>query len=156
MNIKEIQQLLTSRPNSSLYLNLPNGDLIPAHYHITEVGRVQKDFIDCGGTRRSTTACVLQAWVAKDTEHRLETGKLARIIDMAAPLLEDRDLPVEIEYEDDLVSQFPISYAEFKPDGLHLYLTTKHTDCLARERCGVAVVSHENDNTSCCTTSGCC
>jgi hypothetical protein len=32
---------------------------VPTHYHITEVGKVQKDFIDCGGTVRSSTACVL-------------------------------------------------------------------------------------------------
>ena len=27
-----------------------NGDLVPAHFHITEVGLITKQFIDCGGT----------------------------------------------------------------------------------------------------------
>jgi hypothetical protein len=99
---------------------------------------------------------VLQAWVAQDLDHRLETGKLARIIDLAAPLLSDDMLPVEVEYEGQFVSQFPIANGEAKADGLHLYLTTKHTDCLAKESCGLVGVNEENDDTSCCAPSGCC
>ncbi|MEI7863404.1 MAG: DUF6428 family protein, partial [Planctomycetota bacterium] len=37
---------------------LPDKSFVPAHFHITEVGRVQKDFIDCGGTVRSATTCL--------------------------------------------------------------------------------------------------
>lgn len=28
---------------------LPNGDLVPTHFHVTEIGKVTKHFIDCGG-----------------------------------------------------------------------------------------------------------
>jgi hypothetical protein len=31
-----------------------------------------KEFIDCGGTVRSTNACVLQVWVANDVDRRLQ------------------------------------------------------------------------------------
>jgi hypothetical protein len=156
MTIQELHRLLRAQPETALHLILPNGDRVPAHYHITEVGRVTKDFIDCGGTRRSTASCVLQAWVAQDVEHRLETGKLARIIDLAAPLLGDDELPVEIEYEGQLVSQFPLAAAEPKADGLHLFLTTKHTDCLAKESCGLVGVNEESEDSTCCATGGCC
>lgn len=28
---------------------LPNGELVPNHFHVTEVGKITKHFIDCGG-----------------------------------------------------------------------------------------------------------
>jgi hypothetical protein len=107
------------------------------------VGRVQKDFIDCGGTVRSTKACVLQVWVANDVDHRLETTKLAGIMEIAAPLLHSEELPVEVEYEQGVISQYPIGGMEVTPSGLLFYLGTKHTACLAPEKCKVG-------DTGCC------
>ena len=98
MTVKEFCQALASHPGAKMHWMLPDKSFVPAHYHITEVGKVQKDFIDCGGTVRSSTSCVLQVWVANDTDHRLETTKLASIMQVAAPLLRSDDLPVEVEY----------------------------------------------------------
>ncbi len=156
MHIRELYPLLAAQPDAALHLHLPDGANVPAHYHVTEVGRVTRDFIDCGGTRRSTAACVLQAWVAQDVEHRLAAGKLARIIDLAAPLLGEDELPVEIEYEGALISQFPLAAVEHQADGLHLFLTTKHTDCLAKESCGLVGVNEAAADASCCAGGGCC
>jgi hypothetical protein len=86
---------------------LPGKSFVPAHYHITEVGKLQKDFIDCGGNVRSTTACLLQVWVAQNLDHRLETTKLASITRIAEPLLEFDELPVVIEHEEGVISQHP-------------------------------------------------
>ena len=75
MNLTEFSTIVSSHPNKLMRFVLPNGKSIPAHYHITEVGHVKKDFIDCGGTKRSVSACVLQAWIAgNDEDHRLNTG----------------------------------------------------------------------------------
>ena len=73
--------------------------------------------IDCGGTVRSSTSCVLQVWVADDRDHRLETTKLLGILRSAAPVLKGTDLPIEVEYEDGRVSQFPVTAAEVTPIG---------------------------------------
>ena len=143
MNVKEFRALLDAHPGVRMHLMLPDKSFVPAHYHITEVGRVQKDFIDCGGTVRSLTSCVLQVWVANDQEHRLESSKLAKIMAIAQPLLASDDLPVEVEYEDRVVSQYPVGGAEMTPAGILFYLGTKHTACLAPETCGV-------DGTECC------
>jgi hypothetical protein len=99
------------RTNRSLSC-LPDGGLIPAHFHITEVGHVTKRFIDCGGTRRTLETCLLQTWVHDDVDHRLVAGKLATIFDRAGDVLPHHDLPVEIEYEDGVVAQFPVESAE--------------------------------------------
>lgn len=116
---------------------LPHGAFVPDHYHITEVGRVQKDFIDCGGTIRSRSSCLLQIWVADDKDHRLRTTKLATIMDIAGPLLQSEDLPVEVEHEDGTISQYPVAGVEVTPSGLLFHLGSKHTACLAPEKCGV-------------------
>jgi len=137
MTISEFLALLRTNPGMTMHFMLPDNSFIPAHYHITEVGRVHKDFIDCGGTVRSLTSCVLQVWVADDLDHRLETTKLAKIIEIAQPLLKLDELPMEVEYEDGMVSQYPIGGAEVTPSGILFYLGTKHTACLAPEKCGV-------------------
>jgi len=37
---------------STIGFKLPDGQLIPVHFHVTEVGLINKHFIDCGGTER--------------------------------------------------------------------------------------------------------
>ncbi len=137
MTVDEFRTILDGHPGEKMHWMLPDKSFVPAHYHITEVGRVQKDFIDCGGTVRSMQACVLQVWVANDVDHRLETTKLAAIMRVAKPLLQSDDLPLEVEYEEGVISQYPIGGVEVTPAGLLFYLGTKHTACLAPEKCKV-------------------
>ncbi|MGL6076407.1 MAG: DUF6428 family protein [Fimbriiglobus sp.] len=150
MTLDQFLTVLHNNPDVGLHWMLPDGDFVPAHFHITEVGRVQKDFIDCGGTIRSTTTCALQVWVAEDVDHRLTTTKLAAITRMAETLLKSVDLPVEIEYDNGTISQFPVAGAEITPAGVLFHLGNKHTACLAPDRCGVPTT------TAGCGTTGCC
>ena len=143
MNVNEVQNLLAAHPGEKMHFMLPDKSFVPAHFHITEIGRVRKDFIDCGGTVRSATPCLVQVWVAHDVDHRLETTKLAKIMEIAQPLLGSDQLPVEIEYEGEAISQYPLGGAESTPAGLLFYLGSKHTACLAPEKCGVG-------GTGCC------
>lgn len=154
MNLASFSKALSRDPNAALHIMLPDGDFVPAHFHVTEVGRVHKQFVDCGGTGRETTSCVIQAWVAADTDHRLTAGKLAKIVGLAAPILKGDDLPVEIEYEAGVISQYPLGGVEITPTGLLLMLGTKHTDCLAPDRCGIPVTAVPAKTG--CGTSGCC
>lgn len=36
----------------TLEFQLPGGQFVPAHFHLTEVGHVTRNYIDCGGTVR--------------------------------------------------------------------------------------------------------
>lgn len=146
--------LLEKHAGAALRIFLPDGGRVPDHFHVTEVGLVRKDFIDCGGTRRSTAACTLQVWIADDTGHRLLAGKLAAILRLGFPLLGADALPVEIEYEDGLISQFPVAAIEETEGELRIFLTTKHTDCLAREKCGLP--GEDPASGACRAGSGCC
>jgi len=137
VNVKELRAALNAHPDAKMHWMLPDRSFVPEHYHITEVGRVQKDFIDCGGTVRALTSCLLQIWVADDTDHRLRTTTLEKIMEVAGGVLQSDALPVEVEYEDGKVSQYPVAGVEVTPAGLLFHLGTKHTACLAPEKCGV-------------------
>jgi hypothetical protein len=138
MKLNELKSILEHQPNKFPRFILPDGDRVPAHFHLTEVGHVVKNFIDCGGTIRKTESSVLQLWVNdNDAEHRLNAGKMAKILALGARVLPNDDLPVEVEYDDYAISQFPVTGFEVSGDHLDFTMTTKHTDCLARERCGV-------------------
>jgi len=135
MKLSEFRAHLLEHPNHALVFALPDGGHIPAHFHITEAGRVDKSFIDCGATIRATATCSLQAWVADDLDHRLAPGKLAGVLDLAEPLFRGDDLEVEIEYEEGFISQFPVLAATAEGQSLVFHLGTKHTDCLAKDTC---------------------
>ena len=137
MNLDNLLALLENHPDESVAIRLPDGTHVPAHFHVTEVGHVQKRFVDCGGTLRSATSCVLQVWVANDTEHRLNTTTLSKILDKGLGLFDHRDVPLEIEYEQGVVSQYPVGTIHSEPTGLVLDLTHKHTACLAPDKCRI-------------------
>ncbi|MCP5556327.1 MAG: hypothetical protein H7A55_01120 [Verrucomicrobiaceae bacterium] len=135
MTLTDFRAQLCAHSDKPLLLILPDGGLVPSHFHVTEVGHVKKNFIDCGGTRRSIETCLLQTWVANDTDHRLVAGKLEQIFTIAGDVLPSQDLPVEVEYEDDLTAQFPVIAHEIIDGALAFHLGWKHTDCLAKEKC---------------------
>jgi hypothetical protein len=147
MKLLELKSVLRTHPSLQVRLILPDGDHVPAHFHITEVGHIAKRFIDCGGTvHNRTNTCLLQTYVADDVDHRLSAGGFAKILDLGQQVLPHDDLEVEVEYEDCALSQYPIESAEVVGDHVELRLREKHTACLAKEKCGI----------NGCATKACC
>lgn len=162
MTFAELKSSLSGDPEQLLRLRLPGGDAVPVSFHITEVGMVTKDFIDCGGTRRSVSTCQLQAWVGPDDEHRIHAGKLLGILRKGSTLMTSDDLPVEIEYEQGLISQYPVSSVSTEEGVLVFTLSSKHTDCLAKELCtprqvvpGMFASAFAPKPAPCCGPGGC-
>ena len=141
MNLFELKSLLREHADRHFRIRLPDGAAVPVSFHVTEVGRVQKTFLDCGGTLRESLTCQLQIWVGEDYEHRIETGKMASILDKAKAYLPDESIPVEIEYEDRVISQYTITGHEVTADAVILALAHKHTECLAPELCGLPTLN---------------
>jgi hypothetical protein len=139
MNLPELKARLRAHPGLNVSIIRPDGTAIPAHYHLTEVGHVVKNFVDCGGKFRASETCVLQTHFGspRDDGHRLTAGKFAMILDLARPILPAEDLPVEVEYEAGLISQAPLAGVGVVNGVLLLQLGSKHTDCLAKEKCGL-------------------
>lgn len=131
MTIKELKTLLANR--TGVAFMLPDGSAVPSHFHITEVGKVTKDFIDCGGTVRQTVAANLQLWEASDYDHRLSAQKLADIIQLSQQKLDLADtLEIEVEYQGTTIGKYGLAGTT-----TDFQLTAMHTDCLALDSCGV-------------------
>jgi arsenate reductase len=135
MKLSELKNELKKLPNANLRFVLPNGEPIPAHAHVTEVARIEKRFIDCGGTLRNNIHCRLQTWFANDLEHRLTAGKLVKILDMATTVLGPEDMDVDVEHELGVITQFPLASVEIWPSEIVLRLSERHTACLAPDKC---------------------
>ena len=135
---KQLRKVLAANPNVNLHIMLPTGEFVPENFHVTEIGKVNKKFIDCGGTRRETVVCVLQVWTAKDYDHRLSSTKLDKIMQLAATLLGRKTLPLEVEYGKEYAVQYPVGGLEVTPNGILFTLGIKHTECLAPDKCGVS------------------
>jgi hypothetical protein len=155
MKLNELKSLLRQERGKHFRLQLPNGSPVPVSFHVTEVARVQKNFIDCGGVTREAVTCQLQVWVGEDFNHRIEAEKAAKILEKARSILPDDAVPVEIEYEDEVISQYTIEGHESRADSVVLKLAAKHTDCLAKELCGVPTPAGAEEETACCNP-GCC
>jgi hypothetical protein len=135
MKLHELKNALAQNPAALVRFQLPDGDFIPAHAHVTEVARIDKRFIDCGGTFRTNSLCRLQTWFAEDTDHRLTAGKLAKIFTLAEGVLLTDDLDVDVEHELGYITQFPLGLVKVANNEVVLHLTERHTACLAMEKC---------------------
>ena len=141
----------------SLQLILPNGNDIPVHFHLTEVGHINKHFIDCGGTIRNESAINLQLYVASDTDHRLAVQKLKGILESSERALDLPDAEIEVEYQSETIGKYGISF-----DGHSFRLTSTYTDCLAKDNCGIPQektkleLADLSQNACCTPGGGCC
>lgn len=137
MKTSELMKSLAEFPEHTLRFVLPTGTKIPPHAHVTELARVDKRFVDCGGTFRTESTARLQTWLADDTAHRLNAVKLLGIMQKGAGLFGSEDLSIEVEHEAPFISHFPIETVEEHKGSLFVRLGTKHTACLAEDKCGV-------------------
>ena len=155
MKLSEIKSKLNEL--ETIAFKLPNGTLVPSHFHVTEVGKITKNFIDCGGTVRYEEVVNFQLWNANDYNHRLHPEKLLNIIELSQKTLNIMDnLEIEVEYQADTIGKFGLDF-----DGTSFLLTSKQTDCLAKDNCGIPAAKPKVKLTDlsaepCCTPDGNC
>lgn len=154
MKLSEIKEILTHLDN--VEFQLESGHLVPEHFHVTEVGIVTKNFIDCGGVVRHEKAVNFQLWDANDFEHRLKPAKLLNIIRLSEEKLGiDDDAEIEVEYQGETIGKYGLGC-----NGKKFILTNKTTACLAMDACGTPKTKiriGEGTSAKCCTPdSGCC
>lgn len=157
MKLSEVKQALTTMQN--VVFQLEDGSTVPAHFHITEVGQVDKNFIDCGGTIRKEQKVSFQLWIAEDYDHQLKAEKLLHIIELSERLLTIQDAEVEVEYQQSTIGKYNLALDTVNNAFI---LTNTLTACLAEDACGIPVSKTKValsslKETSCCTPqSGCC
>ena len=156
MKISEIKEQLSNLENVTFML--PNGSFVPEHFHVTEVGLITKNFIDCGGKVRNETVVNFQLWNANDFEHRLKPKKLLDIIALSEKVLRTADFEIEVEYQAETIGKYDLSF-----DGTTFTLLNKQTACLAEDQCGIPTEKEKvklseisSQTTSCVPGGGCC
>lgn len=157
MKLSEIKTILPALEN--VEFQLQDGTFVPEHFHVTEVGAVTKNFIDCGGTIRKEKTVSFQLWNANDFEHRLKPAKLLNIITLSEEKLGLEDGEIEVEYQNTTIGKYHLEF-----NGKNFVLINTTTACLAQDACGVPAEKQKlnlselsSDTSSCCTPgSGCC
>ena len=145
----------TLRALDTLKFQLPNGQFVPAHFHITEVGNVTRNYIDCGGVQRQENKLNLQLWVASDSDHRLKPNNILNILQLAEKQLGYSNMEVEVEYQQSTIGRYELAF-----DGAAFQLINTQTACLAPDQCGTTQeklrVRLTENGLSCNPNSGCC
>lgn len=156
MKLSEIKNHLKNLDR--IAFKLSNGTLVQPHFHVTEVGKITKDFIDCGGKVRSDTVINFQLWEENDYDHRLHPGKLIHIIELSEKMFKFDDLEIEVEYQGkETIGKYNLGF-----DGTNFLLTSKITACLAKDACGIPIekprikISEIETSNGCVPGSGCC
>lgn len=156
MTLGQIKKILPEL--STLGFQLEDGTFVPQHFHVTEIGKVTKNFIDCGGAVRNEEKVNFQLWTADDEDHRLKAEKLLDIIRISEEKLGIEDLEIEVEYQGTTIGRYDLDF-----NGSNFVLTNKLTACLAQDSCGippqkqkVALSELTKQNSGCSPGSGCC
>ena len=145
----------TLRELDTLKFQLPNGQFVPANFHITEVGNVTRNYMDCGGLLREENKLNLQLWVASDTDHRLKPNSVLNILQLAEKQLGYSNLELEVEYQRSTVGRYKLAF-----DGAVFQLINTQTACLAPDQCSIPQekprVRVTSSGLSCNPDSDCC
>jgi hypothetical protein len=156
MKLSDFKKQLGS--TQELTFTLPNGSLVPIHFHVTEVGQVTKHFIDCGGTIRNEKVVNFQLWEANDFDHRLAPQRLKDIISLSESKLGLEDAEIEVEYQSETIGKYGLDF-----DGKNFVLTNQFTACLANDKCGipaeklkVSLSNLQNTTKNACNPGGKC
>ena len=155
MKLSEVKRILNTV--EAVNFKLEDGTMVPEHFHITEIGVVNKHFIDCGGAVRKENKANFQLWDANDFEHRLKPGKLLSIIGLSEKVLGLEDLEVEVEYQSTTIGKYSLTF-----DGNDFVLVNMKTACLANDACGIPAEKQKIKLTqlpvanACTPGGGCC
>jgi hypothetical protein len=154
MKLSKIKAILASL--DTVEFQLPNGTFVPEHFHVTEVGLITKNFIDCGGKVRNESVVNFQLWNANDFEHRLKPTKLMNIIALSERTLGMPDGEIEVEYQSETIGKYDLDF-----NGKNFVLVNKQTACLAEDACGIPQMAAKTETISiqqntCTPGGGCC
>ena len=130
MKLSQVKNILALA--ETVNFQLPDGTFVPEHFHVTEVGLITKNFIDCGGVVRKETVVNFQLWNANDFEHRLKPQKLNNIIALSEKVLGIEDFEIEVEYQGETIGKYDLDF-----NGKDFVLVNKQTTCLAQDQCGI-------------------
>ena len=60
LTLQQLVEALNKADGRIVRFELPTTTLLSPHVHVTEVARIDKKFVDCGGTLRTDSSCRLE------------------------------------------------------------------------------------------------
>src|SRR5690606_20420443 len=126
MKLSKIKEILQTLDN--VEFQLENGTFVPEHFHVTEVGQITKNYIDCGGVIRNEKVVNFQLLNANNFEHQLKPTKLINIIKLSEEKLDIEDVEIEVEYQSDNIRKYDLEF-----NRKTFVLKNKTTACLVKD-----------------------
>jgi len=162
MKTNEFLSLLKEHPSKSLLFEYKSGHFVGANYHITEIKNITIDSVDCGAGTDFWKETIIQLWESpeeKDMGEYMSAYKALGIlskVDAIKPM--EKEVEVKFEYSNSgfHTAQLFVNAYEVNGNQLIMKLGVEHTDCKAKETCGVPVTAGAEENNSCAPESGCC
>ena len=155
MKISQFKSALQlAKPEANPVFLQTSGISVAAHYHITEIGLILKNYVDCGGVVRQERKATMQIWLANDTDHRLSAAKLIDIIEKSEQLFGLKDEELEVEFQGQTIETYGLNAQDFG-----FQFIVKKTTCLATDHCGISneqLPIEMQKKSTCAPNSGCC
>ena len=142
LSYQEFISLLQKNSDLLLTFYLPDKQKISEHFHLTEVGFVQGNFVDCGGVGRIEKSVQLQLWLGKDKAHFINPEAFLKILKIVEQKNPDAtsyyNKKLLIEYDHGTVIRYEIGSYQIRNGYLEFFLTSQKTECRAMSRaaCG--------------------
>jgi len=150
MKLYEICAKLDMSKDAKLLFKLPSGDLIPEHFHVTEIQSITKNVFYCNQTTSVEESTNFQLWVYTDEDHRITAKKLLNIISKSN-FMTDKD--VYIEHDEITLGRYAIDNIESKEGYLIFKLEKVRATCADPAYC---LREKKANEASCCAGKGCC
>lgn len=162
MKTQEFLDILKNNQDKSLLFEYAPGQLVGAHYHITEVKHLKIDAVDCGANTDTWNETIIQLWESPSeigkTEYMTAYKALGILNKVGTMKPYDLNSEVKIEYGNSLFHTAHLFIDDYEIHGTNLLLklVVTKTDCKAKETCRVPETVFVNEEESCCTPGGGC
>ena len=151
MKLSQVKNILKALETVNFILS--DGTAVPEHFHITEIGLITKNFIDCGGIVRKETAINFQLWDANDFDHRLKPQKWINTIELSEKVLGIEYFDIEIDYQDQSIGKYDLDF-----NGNDFVLLNKKNSLFGSRSMGISSNKNEmiKETNSCSPGGSCC
>lgn len=152
MKTQEIINAIKSAPLKHLSFTTNGTQLVPDHYHITEIKQVSTRSVDCGGFAHNDEHIEVQLWLAKqqDDGHRINNADIAKIVSLVNSKLEmDTSLPIFFEYSDEFNPTAKYKVTNISEDAERILFDLEIPKTVCKPRLAL-------EESGCAPGSGCC
>lgn len=149
MNTQKFIEQLESNPELKTSFYFMDKQLVPDHYHITEIKNIISESVDCGKTKHIEKLTVVQLWATNEDigKHQLYNNKIGTIfqgIDNALGLNKEAEILFEYGDAQNRTASYKIENIVVEDNALVVTLYVPKTECKPKK------LLKSLTSTSCC------